>query len=611
MTSEEYISHYMSVGGGAKMRERFPRHKGIAVDMQRMMEILILGIRPRYKLDRLVSDVQAIGEAGFGMLFDITHPDYSHLPTSVNGWVEPAGWQPKYQFYFERYVLNRYPLMREERYNWQLSVYPTFVQDLFLRAITELSASIFQENGYAVEVEEKVGAVLMKRLFMGMDFYDFITQSLLTQILIDANGYVVVVPEEVKDGELFDVEYISSENLCYESDELLVWRKVVDDKHVYICLLDAESYRECKRNDNDWEVTVTEHGVGMMPARKFGGYSVQANGCRHFISYFWGAADAAFVALRQFLDCEGMNKDIIPITQVIEVECPDCNGMGRVPVPCPDDGSVGCTEVCKGCGGKKIVSRNLGDTITINPADLNGGSMPDMVRYISGNVGNLQYADSRFMMLFDRLKEALYLKHIEQAQSGAAKALDMEKMYKFIAQVSDNMFDIIYDLVQFVDSYVMGREADPNSVQLRRPSQFILKTDADLRTELAQISALGLDESIYSTVIDTLSNMADDTAVGRKKQRLLSILDPLHYKTDAQKLSLVQAGVYTGEDLVASYRMSWAINKVVRENDGFLLMPDDQCMRLVQAEVAPFVADYSKRKAEAAAAAAMAAATGM
>jgi len=133
-------------------------------------------------------------------------------------------------------------------------------------------------------------------------------------------------------------------------------------------------------------------------------------------------------------------------------------------------------------------------------------------------------------------------------------------------------------------------------VQCRRPSQFILKTDADLRAELAQVSQLGVDESIYSSVIDTLAAMTDDTPVGRKKQRLLSALDPMHYKTDAQRLSLVQAGVYTGEELVASYRMAWAISQVAREQVDFLVKSDEECARLIMAKVQPYVQEYTKRK---------------
>lgn len=589
MTALEYIAKALTEN---KVKDYYPEHRQVALDILYMLNIHIQGIKPRYRNLRLYSDAANVSNLGSG------NNNLYIQPTgggALKQWITPTGWLPKYQPYFENEILNRYPTMREERFHWQCSVYPKFPQSLFLQAIDEIRGAIFQESNYEyIFANENTETYCRQRVFEGLDIFDYVTDILTPAIVNDPNGFVVVYPDDFYKGEdgLPEIEYVSSEQVLFHYKGVLAWQ---ENKGAFV--VDAETYyfipyeEKTKKYRPDAAV-VLPHNLGVSPFRQLGGYKMYSKDLGHyFLSFFSGAIDWANIAVRQFLDAEAYAKDLIPIVQQIDVDCQICRGTGTIPVLC-EDGSSGCTEKCGTCNGHGTINRNLGDVISVNVQDVQGGTVPDYVKYLTANPDILKGADERFNALYDRFMDALYLKYSLQAQSGVAKALDRSKMYMFLSSFSNNIFNVVFDVLCFVDGLLNNMEVSKEAIAIRRPTQFMLKTDADLRAELAELTKAGITDSSIKDVSDTIDILSDDSPVNRYKIEILSLYDPMRYKTDQQKTQLViVGGAFTKEDLVRSVRASNELDNIIHKigDARFLQMSYEAIKGMLDEAMIPYL----------------------
>ncbi len=580
MNASEYIANVLATN---EIKRNLPVARPYWLDTLYLANIHVRGIKPRYKNLRLYSDASYLMQeenARFG-----------------GTWITPTGWASKYQPYFEQLILNRYPTVREERFNWQCSIYPNFAQSLFLQAIDEIRGAIFQENNYEYKfANESTAAYVMEKRFEQLDFYDWVTNVLIIHIITDPNGYLVTMPSDWDSdtGEIGQpaLKYVASEDVLYADTDLLVYK---DNGYAYI--IDAETYykipynRKTKRYDLA-NIETLPHTLTEAPFTVLGGYKMYSNDSGgYYLSFFNGALDWANIAVRQFIDTEALNKDIVPITQMVQIECGACHGTGSIPVPCPDGDYGGCSDTCKTCNGKGHISRNMGDVISIDPSEIIDGRLPQYLQYISGDVANLKYSDERFNEMYDRFLQALYLKFIDEAQSGVAKAMDREKLYKFLLSFSDNIFDIITDCLARIDGLLNNTAADLNALSIRRPTQFILKTEEALRDELRQLTTAGAPDNVIRTIADALTLAAAQSPLTEKTVSFLSLYDPLRYKTDAQKTALVNvAGAFTRNDLIKSLRCENELNKLIEAKtvDWFMMATYEVIAAALDAALQPY-----------------------
>lgn len=574
MTALEYIAKALAPN---RVKDYYPECRQVALDTLYLLSIHIQGIKPRYRNLRLYSDAAT---AVNGMLGNFI------TDTRQKQWITPTGWQPKYQPYFENEILNRYPTMREERFHWQCSVYPKFAQSLFLQAIDEIRGAIFQEGNYGyMFANESTDIYCHEKSFEGLDIYDYVTDILTAAIVNDPNGFVVVYPDDFYETEEEtgspEIEYVCSEQVLYYSHDVLAWQEdkgafVVDNEAYYFIPFDGKAKKYLTS-----EAVVLPHTLGVAPFRQLGGYKMHTKELgTYFLSYFSGAVDWANVAIRDYLDVQAAKKDLIPITQQIEIECNTCHGSGAVPVLC-DDGATGCTASCNNCNGRGTISRNLGDVITVDRQDVVDGKMPDYLRYISADVASLTAMSAEFDALYKRFQEALYLKFSDLAQSGIAKEMDREKLYKFLQSFSNNLFNVVTDILIYIDALLNNTEANSSTVTVKRPSQFKLKSDSDLRTELKDLQTAGADELAVKSVSDTLTMIASESQITERKIEVLSLYDPMRYKTDAQKTNMViVAGAFTKADLVRSARAANELERIIyKMGDAWFLQASYEAIK--------------------------------
>jgi len=589
MQASEYISKILATG---KVKDHLPATRQAVLDLYYLLTIHLQGIKPRYKNLRLYSDAYS----GTDNLYVET----GGTRRNIGMWITPTGWQPKFQPYFENEILNRYPTMREERFHWQCSIYPKFPQSLFLQAIDEVRGAIFQDGNYDyLCANESTQTYIAQKQFSGLDFYDYVTDMLLFQVINDPNGYTAVIPNDFyeiepdEDAGQPELIYVCCEDIFYQSDDLLAFNyegkgcMIIDEENYYFIPFDRKEKKYLLS-----QTIVLPHTLDAAPFRQHGGYRMHSKdtGC-YYLSYFAGAVDWANIAVRDFLDVQAAKKDLIPITQQIDIECNTCHGVGSIPVLC-EDGSAGCSQPCTYCNGRGAISRNMGDVITVDRQDIIDGKMPDYVRYISADVASLEAMSKEFEQLYKRFQEALYLRFSDLAQSGVAKEMDREKMYKFLQSFSTNIFNIVFDLLTYIDGLLNNTEANGELITIRRPSQFKLKTESDLRDELRQLQTAGVDELVIKSVSDTLTMVANESPVTEKVIQVLSLYDPLRYKTDQQKTNLtIVAGAYSKADLIRSARAANEIQRLIYKmgEDWFLAASYEQIAAALDTALEPYI----------------------
>ena len=578
MTAVEYIAQIIPTGERG-MKKHEPELKPFWIDQLLMTAIHVQGIKPKYKNLRLYTDYE------------------SENLTKV--WITPTGWQKKYQKYFECNILNRYPTMREERFHWQCSVYPNFAQSLFLQAIDELRGAIFQDGQYEFSsTNEATAAYIEGENFDGLDFDDWISTVLMPLIIQDPNGCFVVFPANVgtPEAEAMPVlKYVSSEKVKYCDKDLFVFEQ---DKDLY--LIDKDYFFKLtwnvKTQRYSSDATILHNFTESVTVSKLGGYYMATQDGGYYVSYFAGAVEWANIAIRQFLDNEAHAKDLIPIVQQVENECPDCNGSGKIPVPCDDDGLTGCTSQCTTCKGKGTINRNIGDVITLSREYMpENGNLPELLKYITPDVSILEHSEKRFEGLYDKFRESLYLKFTQEAQSGVAKALDREKMYKFLLQFSDNLFDLAERMLVHLDTMITGVR-NVEAIGVKSPSQFQLKTDADLRKELIELTTANAPVSAIKAVSDTLVMISNESSITERKTDVLSLYDPLRYVTNAQKERLLSVSMtITKADYIKSLRCDNELDRLIHDKGAmwFIQATFEQVAAELDARIMPYIEEVS------------------
>lgn len=583
MTALEYVQYIIASNSIVKEQ---PKTKRFWLDIFYMMTIHMQGIKPRYRNLRLTPDA--------GLYYE----NDGIAIAQTQGFITPTGWDKKYQPIFDLRILNRYPTVREERYYWQCSIYPSFAQGLFLQSIDEIRGAIFQDSNYSISTtSEATNEYLYSKSFDGLDFFDYITNILLPSMIADPNGIIAVVPDMDNvslSGEVvkYELDYISSERIIYKHGKTVAYYckgktiAVLDENNFIFVRYDAKTKKYIVS-----DVDIVNNASEMSPFKTFGGYYMhhpEFGG--YYLSFFNGAIEWANAMIRQYLDCEGMNKDMIPITQIVEVDCSQCHATGKIPIPCDDGSYSGCTTTCPSCKGKAVISRNLGDVISVNQEQITDGKLPDYLRYITGNVDNLRYSDERFTDLYDKFLQALYLKFIETAQSGAAKEMDREKMYKFVQTVSDNLFDLITDLCVLLVAFIENKPADVSTAKIKRPASFGLKTEDELRDSLVKLNNANADPITIKSVSDALTVMEDDSPLTLKKIQVLSLFDPLRYKSDQSRAILSASGVVSKNDLIKNLRSVSELDRMIHEKTAawFIDVEIDTILDELEKRVSPY-----------------------
>jgi hypothetical protein len=529
---------------------------------------------------------------GMSLHIDGICPAYRPLRYASNVWalsdgmVYPFGWGGmEYQVLFEDYLFSKHPHEPEITRQWRLSQYKPFTREMFLKAIQVITGAIFQDSGYTIECSDKDdNDYIWGNNFEGKNLVQYLTHT-FQNICEDPNGVYVVIPEQSAKNTTNDVRpkihFIKSKFIKWHTEDEIVFYK--DD---LIWVANRFGYFRFQKDDKEQWNNVDDsngyyvHMLGYKPVITAGGIW---NAQGHYDSWLQAAKPLADEYVGGMSGEQMVMKQAShPFITVAESTCPDCKGAGGEQVPHGCEG--GHCDVCQGqyvlktcttCKGSGTMSHNPGDWQVV-PADQMSN---DLIKITNPDTGINKLHIDRNAQLKKAIYQALHIDVIDQAQSGAAKALDMETRYQFIANINNDLFDrliprLIDAILSLRNVQVAGNELRPITPEytLVKPTQFQIKTSYDLLMEYTEAAKDLPDFMLGEYLNDLADKQFGGNDVLKKKTRIITQMDKVSQKKDGDMQIIAVNGWVAQRDIQLHYALPAILDDIIREfgDDRFL-----------------------------------------
>lgn len=491
--------------------------------------------------------------------------------------VIPDNHNSDYDEIFNNRLLSRHPREPEVTRNWRLSQYKPFTKEPFGQITDVISGAIFQDGQYTISLPNKDdNDYLLKNHFGNTDLISYFRDVILKSMLEDPNGYLVTMPKKPSYEGLAEptLHYVCIKDVIKKpsTGDFIFYSK--DRKFIY-WITDQAIIRLIQTKDKKWiiedERGYYAHLFGYIPANILGGRLETDGYYNSFLEKAVPIADeyVSNYSAKQLVDKEASH----PYIQQTTLKCTVCEGTGQIQQACeitqttPSGFKLSNCSKCKGAG-----------EISVNPADRFEMPLKDMdkdaVRIINPDVTINQYHSDNCKELRTQILTALNLTMIEQAQSGTAKAIDQEKLYQFISNISNHIFDnLIYsaivNIIRYRNIQVSGNSVLPTAYvfTLVKPQQFSIKTATDLLFEISETQKSNLPLYIRRKMVEEYvdKRFGSDDLFARKSQ-IINFLDPLSIYSVLEVTSMIQSNLVSREDFNFSVRLPKILDEIEVEN---------------------------------------------
>lgn len=534
-------------------------------------------------------------------------PKFKSLTT--NKWVYPPTYfgEP-YQCLFDEHLMSRYPRESEETRQWRYSTYRPLTKAPFARITEIVTGAIFQDGNYSLEISNKDDyQYIWGNNFSGNNLIGYFANIGYKSMAEDPNGLLVRIPKypwyqyDQSKGVEVDIWFVNTSDIRYQSETEVIFTAKgyawhIDDQTIFRYAYNSQTKKyELLPEDADGYYA---HMLGKMPISVAGG---EWNSRGYYDSFYDKAKAAADDFINTYSNAQLVDKEAShPFITEVSEECTSCEA-GWVQSNCTHcEGTIGSPSDCSycdsGCGvirSRCSVCHGTGQVPNdparrrIVPADQMGNKLvqienPD----VSINKNHRETVKAVMQMVLD----ALHLTVIDEAQSGAAKAIDQEGLYKFVSRVSNHIFDnLITDSLNDIIAY---RNVTTTNGRLRpsvydykvvKPSQFQIKTAAALLDEFKTASEAKVPSFILSQLgLDYIDKQYSGNDVIKKKSEVIIQMDSLCMVGGDEKVNLRVTGAIQIEDISFSNKLPLILDAIIRDkgNEWFIQ------------------ADYEKIKAE-------------
>ena len=432
-----------------------------------------------------------------------------------------------------------------------------------------------------LEVQDEVdNRYIWGNHFSGHDIMGYFSGIGFKNMIEDPNGLFVRMPskpwyEQADDKVAVDIWFVNTKDMlwCSATDVIFLrggygwW---IDTQTIW-----RFSYREDKRQyyiDAEDSKGYYAHMLGRLPVSVAGG---EWNTQGYYDSYFSKAKAAADDFISAYSAAQLVDKEAShPFIVEASTDCHDCNGMGQVQRDCDTCPNGLELIACPGCHGSGQVSRNPGQHVIVPQDKLKDGSP---IQIINPDVSINAHHRNVCAQVMDMITEALHLQKVDEAQSGVAKAIDQERLYKFISNISNHIFDkLITDTLQDIIAYrhatSIGGQVYPAQYPFTviKPTQFRIKTSADLLAEYNESTKAGMPAFIRQRMaMDFVDKQYSGDALMKKKAQLITLLDPLSVLSMQEVLSLRNAGAVSDAELQRSRKLPTQIDMLIRQKGEY------------------------------------------
>lgn len=508
----------------------------------------------------------------YGMSLHTTGACPRFRDLSTGRMVKPAGYYgEEYQYLFDNFLLSRHPREDDATRNWRYSQYRPMTKAPFGQITGVVTGAIFQDSNYTLEVtDEQDSQYIWGNRFNGYDLKGYFANVGFRNMIEDPNGVFLRMPaqpfyEQGDDKLEVDIWFVNTRDMVWFSKGDLVFKKGnyaywvnthtiwrftynTQEKKYFIAKDDAQGYYA--------------HMLGRLPLTIAGG---EWNTQGYYDSYFSKAKAAADDFISSYSAAQLVDKEAShPYIVEASTDCPDCQGRGQVQRDC-DTCPNGLELVqCPACQGSGQVSRNPGQRMIIPHEEMKHGTP---IQIVNPDVNiNIHHRDV-CQQVMSLVIEALHLHKTDEAQSGVAKAIDQERLYKFISAISNDMFDkVIYDTLRDIIAYRNADGDNAYAFRIVKPTQFRIKTGADLLAEYSEGTKAGMPVFIRRRMaMDFVDKQYSGDELMKKKAQLITELDELSVLSTNEIVDLRAAGAITNADIIYSRKLPMMIDELVQE----------------------------------------------
>lgn len=495
------------------------------------------------------------------------------------------------------------PNEEQHIFDYRLANYRAITYGSMNRALDSVSR-ILNKIQFDVECDQKTKDYLDKRQFSdeitSYDFFGFFEKIVFKSDIEDPNGWLMWVPSglgtedngvEVDPKPYFFcgekiihtsedvVTFLSDEkNIIYdrdgnsvEGDIYWIFTKEWMYKLVQISLDKRVSYRLDE---------FYEHAIGEIPGFVMSG---DKNADGYFESFFAPYCAFGDEAIATFSDWQAIKVTSgFPYTEEFYTECE----IRQREVPKRSDPVPAKEEKYKKKSGfekfprtpfntiiRKIPGNKADSEITgerILPADI------PSKRFISPDPEVMIYSGESWDRLITKAEDSLHLNLANGTnQSGVAKEKDLEQERTMIDKIGANYFGhMMYQSIKYIDCYIRRKAYADSVVAINTPASFMLKSENDLIQEITTLKAANAPSVFLAEVtVELARKRFAGNPVAKRIFDLVSILDPLFYYDNIQKMGMVNMNSVTKEAYVRSIYCYSILQRMAQEMPEFMKAP--------------------------------------
>lgn len=479
----------------------------------------------------------------------------------------------EYQNLFDKFLLSRHPREETVTRNWRYSQYRPLTKAPFQNIIDVFKGLIYQDTNHLIKIDTNETAekdLLEPNFEENNNFISLFKNIFLQALLEDPNGYIITIPkrpgyQQTDKSKQLDVEfsYVKVVDILHVSVDDFIFKK--DDKTTF-WINKQDIIKFVKNDKGEWFIENNNgngyyaHKFGFIPAIKLGGIYNNIGYYESFISNAVPIADEfiSSYSSEQLIDKEASH----PYIQQATIECPTCTGSGRIQEICDKSELYpnGTRQVeCKSCHGKKQISINPAERYEVPSEDMD----KDMIRIINPNIAVNQYHHDKNKNILSDILDALNLLKIDEAQSGVAKTIDRENLYRLTASVSDRLFEIKEFCIKCFIAY---RSPSPkfDGYTIKKPTDFNIQTETDLFKELTEAQNNNLPINLRKSIINEyVAKRHKGNEYEQKLNEIYSILDPVYGYTLDEIQTAIGVGYLTADDVKKSRTIKDKVQELI------------------------------------------------
>lgn len=434
--------------------------------------------------------------------------------------------------------------------------------------------------------------------------------ELLRMSLIDANGFVVVLPEfapidpaqymrpVAKFVESFQiVNYHEDDFLVFKSKDTCEYRTekgrvVKTDGAIYyvITKMQVARYEQISTKGDIQQTMIIDHNIGKLPAWKVGGlYLDRVNNDTIYESRIACMIPSLDEAAREYSDLQAEIVQHIHSEKYAytNTECPDCHGRGEIVEmdangrPKLDANGKQIKHTCKRCGGHgSILNTSPYGVTLIDAAKAGEMQLPaPPIGYIQKSADIAKLQDERVRQhIYDALSSVNmeFLAEVPLSQSGVAKQVDRSELNNFVNSIAEDLVRNLDSVYFFINEYRYGYIVPDLAKRKAMLPHINVPVKYDILDSTTLLNELGVahTQKVNPLIIKHMEidyakkqfNCCPDIA---KAVEITFSLDPLFGIDEENKMVMLQNGGITKKDYIISCNIQSFVKRAMEDHDDF------------------------------------------